>query len=150
MPAAVIVPAAARIVLEHDLRGAVEFTRHKPRLRIGQAPAARQREIERAVFKRADERAQLDRLPRSHGAAHGRLERTPEVDRFLVRRAPFALEAFDLIVAMAVAAIEFAPGAEPAAVTERKIAGFSGLPTGFVIRRHRALQYVCGGDAVRF
>ena len=96
----------------------VEFPRHQPRLRIAQAPATRQREIERAVFKRADERAQLDRLSGANGPAHRRLERTPEAHRRLVRRSPFAFEVLDLFVAVVVAAIEFAPGAKSAAVTE--------------------------------
>ena len=64
--------------------------------------------------------------------------------------APFGFEALNLVVLVSAAGVEAAPSAEPAAVAERQIAGFTDLAASFIRRRHRALEDARRGHAIGF
>ena len=125
-PAAAICPAASRVVLEDDLVLA-EFAGLEMRLGIGQAPAARQRQIKRAAD---DFSARLPRMTRSWCAARDTafFQIMPEAHCGGVRAAPFAFEGFNLGVGVGVAGIKAAPCTKTAAEAEGKIADFADRP----------------------
>ena len=80
----------------------------------------------------------------------GAVERVPELDGDPVAVAKGNLEAFNFGVAIGVARIELAPGADAAAKAEGQVVDLAEGAAGLIGGRYRSLECLRSHDAVRF
>src|SRR5260370_1189412 len=140
IPSTLVVPATLGVVLEDDLRRAWELARSEARLRICDAPPARECQIERALAHVASDLAARDPLACEHRAFGSALEPIPELCRRRMRDTPGLDTGQDGRIVALVIGREAPPCADRSAETASQFRYLAHSAPGFVVGRDRTPQ----------